>query len=421
MTFELISKWASPLLAALDATLTPAGRARLDALTPRKTYAYMAHTYLRLIPGGDQRRHLWDRISPKVVDQLRAGAADLVVDTSIETIFLPNSDAHADFAAIYGKLSDLGVSPERVILASSNLSAGRVHAGVVRDLGVKTPMRLWSSDFAMAYCADVLESDPAIQAQMAPQSRPKSPGKSDASLKHFLFLNRKIKPHRVTALAVLASRVGLDKAHVSFIGDGREAERASFEASLRRRAITYATPGDLQFPEQTVAEIMARFPILLPDSRGHDTAMAYARHSLEGGFYDSSFLSLVSETTFGADESLFITEKTLKPLYWRHPFIVLGDPGTLARLRDLGFRTFAPVIDEGYDAVTQPAARMTAILDEVTRIGRFDQVQIARARQALAEAMEHNLNHLRSGFRQRCGEMFLDSWEHVTWSAANPS
>ena len=57
----------------------------------------------------------------------------------------------------------------------------------------------------------------------------------------------------------------------------------------------------------------------------------------------------------------FVTEKTFKPIAAQHPLIVYGTPGTLAYLHELGFETFDHVIDESYDHVTDPAARLDAI------------------------------------------------------------
>lgn len=45
----------------------------------------------------------------------------------------------------------------------------------------------------------------------------------------------------------------------------------------------------------------------------------------------------------------FITEKTYKPIWMQHPFMVYGQSNTLAKLRDLGFVTYDNLFDESYD------------------------------------------------------------------------
>lgn len=67
--------------------------------------------------------------------------------------------------------------------------------------------------------------------------------------------------------------------------------------------------------------------------------------------YTNSYCHLVMETHFDADQSkgAFLTEKTFKPIKHGQPFVIVGAPGSLQALRDLGYRTFDHVIDNSYD------------------------------------------------------------------------
>ena len=51
-----------------------------------------------------------------------------------------------------------------------------------------------------------------------------------------------------------------------------------------------------------------------------------------------------------------------------HPFIVYGSPFTLKSLRELGFKTFSPFIDESYDETISPFRRMQKITKEIKRL-----------------------------------------------------
>jgi len=48
---------------------------------------------------------------------------------------------------------------------------------------------------------------------------------------------------------------------------------------------------------------------------------------------------------------LFVTEKTFKPIAFRHPFQVAAMPGTLQFLKDNGFETYENLFDERYDSM----------------------------------------------------------------------
>lgn len=85
-----------------------------------------------------------------------------------------------------------------------------------------------------------------------------------------------------------------------------------------------------------------------------DVYMPHPNHNGTGNdryynpqWYSSTNFSLVSETM--VNPQLFISEKSFKPLAFKHPFIINGTPGTLAHLRSRGFETFGHVIDESYD------------------------------------------------------------------------
>lgn len=81
-----------------------------------------------------------------------------------------------------------------------------------------------------------------------------------------------------------------------------------------------------------------------------------------------SYFEIVTETYFLNDETLNITEKTVKPILRFQIFIIVGSPFTLSSLRELGFQTFSPYIDETYDTVIDPAQRLTCIMKEIDRL-----------------------------------------------------
>lgn len=74
-------------------------------------------------------------------------------------------------------------------------------------------------------------------------------------------------------------------------------------------------------------------------------------HLVHADHYQTSWCSIILETHFDADGShgAFLTEKIFRAIKHGHPFVVLACPGTLAALRDLGYRTFDHAIDNAYD------------------------------------------------------------------------
>ena len=73
--------------------------------------------------------------------------------------------------------------------------------------------------------------------------------------------------------------------------------------------------------------------------------------------YERSQLTVVTESHFDQTGGLFITEKTFRPLLVGHPFIVLGQKGTLKKLRSWGFVTDFDGIDQSYDDIDDDRER----------------------------------------------------------------
>jgi hypothetical protein len=84
--------------------------------------------------------------------------------------------------------------------------------------------------------------------------------------------------------------------------------------------------------------------------------------------YENSCLSIISETEFHIipDGYQWITEKTWRAIANRHPFVMASSPGTLARLKSFGFRTFENyMLDQEYDQITDENNRLNAIVKNV--------------------------------------------------------
>ena len=78
-------------------------------------------------------------------------------------------------------------------------------------------------------------------------------------------------------------------------------------------------------------------------------------------YFNQAYFNYVVETHFDND-TIFLTEKTFKPILNLQPFVIIGNPGSLALLKDLGYKTFDTVIKEDYDNIINPKDRMSQIL-----------------------------------------------------------
>jgi hypothetical protein len=90
-----------------------------------------------------------------------------------------------------------------------------------------------------------------------------------------------------------------------------------------------------------------------------------ARYSLED--YNNCGVDVVLETIFD-DKRIQLTEKVLRPLACGKPFILVSTPGALDYLRSYGFKTFDSLIDESYDTIQDPVARLNAVISSMKKI-----------------------------------------------------
>ena len=105
------------------------------------------------------------------------------------------------------------------------------------------------------------------------------------------------------------------------------------------------------------------------------TADEHNSHWLRADYlYTDSYASFVLETLYDAEQSggAFITEKTFKAILNAHPFVVFGCPGTLATLRNLGYRTFDTYLDNSYDAENNNTERFIRTMNTVQHLLSLD-------------------------------------------------
>jgi hypothetical protein len=102
-------------------------------------------------------------------------------------------------------------------------------------------------------------------------------------------------------------------------------------------------------------------------------------------WYNDTYFSIVTETLFD-NSGIFITEKTFKPIAFYHPFVVVGQLGTLAHLKSIGFETYDNLFNESYDNELDHTKRMSKVIDNVQSFNRvpYDLLTI--------EKLHHNRN-----------------------------
>ena len=129
-----------------------------------------------------------------------------------------------------------------------------------------------------------------------------------------------------------------------------------------------------RWPHPHKLEFMKRMEGILDHFNYSLPNKPYDKEDMGGGLYwdfpehkKKSLLYIVTET-FLACHLRDVSEKTWRPIALQMPFIIVGQPYALRRLRDIGYRTFHSIWDESYDTITDPNERMNAIVNLVLEL-----------------------------------------------------
>ena len=219
--------------------------------------------------------------------------------------------------------------------------------------------------------------------------------------RRFLLLNNQARAHRIFLFERLLERGLLAEGLVSFNCRIMEEFGKSSLKELRR---FYAGESDTELRARCerldAHDLPRRLDLDEAEARaiGRDPRAWFAP---PWRLFQDTCFSVVTETDMGdGRRQRRFTEKSLKPLFAGHPFVVAGQPGTLAALRELGFRTFQPLIDERYDEVTDPALRAQRVVDEVGRLCTLDAGEFSAGFRALLPTLHHNQRHFSTGLRR---------------------
>jgi hypothetical protein len=120
-----------------------------------------------------------------------------------------------------------------------------------------------------------------------------------------------------------------------------------------------------------------------------NTSASYYSADFDIYDYNSTDIEVVLETIFD-DSRLHLTEKSLRPIACKQPFILAATHGSLEYLRNYGFKTFDGIIDESYDLIQDPVKRLSAIITTMKQISNWSNDQYKINMQKLQLIAEYN-------------------------------
>jgi hypothetical protein len=200
----------------------------------------------------------------------------------------------------------------------------------------------------------------------------------------FLNYNRHPRSHRIALVAELIRQNLVDNAYYSLVGSD------SFNPG--ENCLEGAKKYFCADSKHTVGDFFRQWKginIEFEQSSVNDIFSSDARHYLD------TFFSLVSETEVHND-SLYLTEKTFKPIINYHPFIIWGTPRSLEFLRSRGYQTFPEFFCEDYDQEFDDVKRFKMIIDQVKNFISLDLQTKKTKYMSVLDKLKHNYDNFYS-------------------------
>lgn len=195
----------------------------------------------------------------------------------------------------------------------------------------------------------------------------------------FLMYNRQVRFHRLLMLAALIKRDLLHKGIVS-CGVFRYHDI---------RSICRSQGLDLNDDQ---LKILHSMELQSPDNEISNNDINNRANFINSRHHERTLVSLVAETL---SDDIFLSEKTYKPMVTGHPFLLLGAPGHLRHLKNLGYRTFHEYWNEDYDQEPHLISRIQKITDILSDLNRLDTPARQQMRQDMLPILQHNHNRFR--------------------------
>lgn len=201
--------------------------------------------------------------------------------------------------------------------------------------------------------------------------------------KKFLCFNKVPREHRIMLLDKIFEHDLLDQAYYSFQGEILfwETDKTWLD-TVDQKYIHFLQHKD-------------KFPLVLNITPERNNPVDIIPDDYK--YFDNSYFSVVTETVYeennDTESSIFFSEKVWKPIIMQHPFILVGRYKMLAKLKEYGYKSFDPWIDESYDNIRNPEKRMDAIVEEIKRLCSLTDDQYVQWQQAIAPVVDYNRLH----------------------------
>jgi len=176
------------------------------------------------------------------------------------------------------------------------------------------------------------------------------------------------------------------KEFIMLIGD--EIKKLSFGKS-KPRAFFYDYLFNNGFLFNSLHSFLERGLAIEGTFKNYDANIQLIQRDYYPEWYNSTAYTIIVEACIAAQDNIYLTEKTMKPIMYGHPFMIYNTvPNALERLRSWGFQTFENIFNESYDCLESNIDRCHAIAKNIENF----RTKIYSTDKKTIEKVNHNFN-----------------------------
>ena len=316
-----------------------------------------------------------------------------------------------NYKGLHDELKRYNVPPNKIILISSDLNGNVQYDRFCTRNDIENKMYILEAAHrleASSYIYNIITTDSYDKSKLD-NIHPYSNSffsvdemfemKNSLREKYFLSYNRIIREYRL-ALVAMIYELGLqDKGIISlgapnidkryggvwptrisdFIEDKKQNEMVS--SALKKIKSLYPIVADQDILPETV----------FSSDGEHISIGDWTNFSHQ---YKRVYFNVVTESCY-YDECIYFSEKIFKPIGQLTPFILMSTPYSLAKLREIGFKTFDGWIDESYDNEEDNDKRFFMIIEVIKNLCGMSKEELHDWYYSMTDILIHNQKTLR--------------------------
>jgi hypothetical protein len=330
--------------------------------------------------------YFWKFISKKALAEIKDKKGIILIDYSMEPFI-----SHRYHTYLHTCLKESEIDPESIYIAVNSFNAKQLYENwfSVEDRKYKiinTPFCLEHSSYYYSQSLDrnenkVITLDKFLNTRDIIRDN------------YFLMKIKAPKEHRLKTLILLTDNNFISQGDWSFSGQQNFSKTDEYENAIKNLTLKN---------KKQVEELLDKGQHNLKSEKNLPFNSINAWTDEDYTPHLNSYFDICFESFFYTEsEAISLTEKIFKPIVNFQPFIYIATKGSLQILRDLGFKTFEPFIDESYDQELNNDRRLFMAYEQIKKLCLMSKQEIHEWYWNMQDILIHNHKHLLSIHRDK--------------------